>query len=204
MPKQADTSQELFQKNRRLGLIISAIVLAMIGLSFASVPLYNLFCKVTGFGGETQVSASFPKEQDIVDRTITVKFNADKGRYIPWSFYPEKRAIDLKIGDRGLISYVAQNTSSKPSAGTAIYNVSPAKAGKYFHKVQCFCFDEQILAGQQKVNMPVMFYIDPKLHEDPAMDDIHVITLSYTFYKAESEELDRALNDFYNGESNDT
>lgn len=178
-------------------MTVFGVVLSMGALSFASVPLYNLFCRVTGFGGTTQTAVQAPDPHQILDRNITVRFNADTSRNLLWDFNPQQRSIDVKIGQEKLVAYSAKNTGSQPSGGTAIYNVTPDKAGRYFHKVQCFCFDEQILNPGQKVNMPVSFFIDPKLHDDPALDDLTSITLSYTFFPAESDELDKALETFY-------
>ncbi|MCB9983824.1 MAG: cytochrome c oxidase assembly protein [Rhodospirillales bacterium] len=184
------------RKNARLGLGILAVVIGMAGLAYASVPLYNLFCRVTGFGGTPQLSGQFPDQ--IIDRDITINFDADTASNLPWDFDPEQRTITVKIGQKGLMAFHAKNKADKPVAGSAIYNVTPLKVGKYFHKVQCFCFDEQILKPGEAVAMPVMFYIDPKMHEDRNMDDVQTITLSYTFFKSESEELEQALEDFYN------
>lgn len=191
-----DRHAEISRKNAKLGLTVLAVVMGMAALSYASVPLYNLFCRVTGFGGTTQVSDALPDQ--IIDRIITVQFNADTNRNLPWEFKPEQRSIDVKLGQKGLASYMARNKVRQPTAGTAIYNVTPLKAGKYFHKVQCFCFDAQTLEANQRVDMPVMFYIDPKMNDDPNLDDVKTITLSYTFFPAESEELDQALEGFYN------
>jgi len=199
MHKSSD--DDLVQKNARTGLIVLAIVLGMTTLAFASVPLYSLFCRVTGFGGTTQIAASLPDQ--IIDRTITVKFNADTGLNMPWEFKPDLRGVRVNMGERGLASFTARNTSNKPVAGTALYNVTPPKAGQYFHKIQCFCFDKQILAPGQKVSMPVMFYIDPAMDKDPNMKDVTVITLSYTFYQSDTEELESAMEGFYNDESDD-
>ncbi len=194
--KKPDPHAEMARKNARLGLTVLGVVLGMAALAYASVPLYDMFCRVTGFGGTTQVSSTLPGV--ILERVITVKFNADTGRNLPWIFKPEERSIDIKIGQKGLTAFSAHNKARKPTTGTAIYNVTPLKAGKYFHKIQCFCFDEQTLQAGQKVDMPVMFYIDPSLNEDPNMKDVQNITLSYTFFRAESEELDQALEGFYN------
>lgn len=191
-----DKHAEMTRKNARLGLSVLAVVIGMAALAYASVPLYTLFCRVTGFGGTTQTANAFP--DTVLERTITVQFNADIDRNLPWDFEPEQRSIEVKIGQKGLTAFSAHNRSGKPVAGSAIYNVTPLKVGKYFHKVQCFCFDEQILAPGQQVSMPVLFYIDPKIDEDPNMRDVKTITLSYTFYKAESEELEDALEGFYN------
>ena len=187
-------------KNTRLLVIVLGIVGLMIGLSFASVPLYNVFCKVTGFGGTTQVSTTAPDESEILDRQITVHFNSDINQNLNWSFKPEKRQIKINVGQQGLINFIAKNNESQPSVGTAVYNVTPAKAGIYFHKMQCFCFDAQTLTPGQEMNMPVVFYIDPPIAQDRNMDDVKTITLSYTFFEADSKELDRALEAFYNTE----
>lgn len=192
---------DLVQKNARTGLIVLAVVLSMIGLAFASVPLYSLFCRVTGFGGTTQTAAALPDH--IIERTVTVKFNADTGLNMPWEFKPDLREVDVRMGERGLASFTAHNKSNAPVAGTALYNVTPPKVGQYFHKIQCFCFDKQILTPGQKMSMPVMFFIDPAMDDDPNMKDVTVITLSYTFYKSETEELESAMEGFYNEQSDD-
>ena len=174
------------------------LCVAMVGLAYASVPLYNIFCRVTGWGGTTQVADSLPAPEDIIDREITVRFDANTARDLRWDFRPEVKAITLKIGARGLTNFIAMNRVGVCRlAGTAVFNVTPLKAGKYFHKIQCFCFDEQILQPGQEVNMPVLFYVDPKLHEDENMEDVKVITLSYSFFKSNSDALDLALEEFY-------
>lgn len=186
----------LVAKNKRMGLIVLCIVLAMGGLAFASVPLYNLFCRVTGFDGTTQVSDSLPDQ--ILDRRVTIKFNADIHKDLHWSFKPEQREITVQLGQRGVTAFRAENLMAKPLAGSAVYNVTPFKAGKYFHKIQCFCFDEQILDPRERVSMPVLFYVDPSMADDPNMDDVKVITLSYNFFKTESKALEAAQEAFYN------
>ena len=195
-----DRDHHLTRKNARTGLIVLSVVFAMIVLSFASVPLYRLFCQVTGFGGTTQIADSLPSE--IIDRTVTVKFNANISRNMGWKFAPEEREIDVKLGQRGLTAYSSYNPAKTATAGMATYNVTPLKAGKYFHKIQCFCFDQQVLQAGERVSMPVLFYVDPTMADDPHMDDVHTITLSYTFFNAESEELDEALEAFYNEDTN--
>ena len=186
----------LQRKNRIVVLGVLGAVLLMTGLAFASVPLYNIFCSVTGYGGTTQTAQELPDR--ISNRIITVKFNADISRNLPWSFRPEQREVKTHPGAKTLIAYHAQSRSDQPVAGTALYNVSPPKAGRYFHKVECFCFGEQILNPGQDVSMPVVFFIDPEIDNDPGMDDVTTITLSYTFFKTESQALDKALEDFYN------
>lgn len=191
---------DLQKKNARTALTVFVIVATMVGLSFASVPLYNLFCRVTGWGGTTQVAAQFPPQGNIIDRVITVRFDANTADDLPWDFNPEHLSIDVRLGERGFINYISKNRSDNPVAGTAIFNVTPLKAGKYFHKVQCFCFGEQILNPNQEVNMPVLFYVDPAMHTDEGMDDVSTITLSYSFFKTESEDLERALDAFYDAQ----
>lgn len=189
--------QDLIRKNRRMGLYVILAVVFMVGLSFASVPLYNLFCQVTGYGGTTQTAEALPSKV-IEDRTITIRFNTDVAPDLPWEFEAEKKTVSVHPGQKGLITYRAKSLSDLPVAGAALYNVIPLKAGQYFHKVQCFCFEEQILEPGQEVSMPVMFYVDPSIADDPGMSDVNHITLSYTFYKTETEALEQALEDFYN------
>jgi len=195
-PPTPDPHAEMTRKNAKLGLTVLAVVIGMVGMSFAFIPLYNLFCRVTGFGGTPIISESLP--DTVLDRVITIKFNATTSRNLPWDFKPEQREIDVQLGQRGLTAYSAKNTTNRPTAGTAIYNVTPLKVGKYFHKIQCFCFDEQMLKPGEHMDMPVMFYVDPAMNDDPLMEDVDTITLSYTFFPTESEELDTALEAFYN------
>ncbi len=171
-------------KNTKTLLAVLTIVAGMIGLAFASVPLYDAFCRITGFGGTTQVSQSAPKAEEILDRDITVYFNTDTNKNLNWDFKPEEKKLSMKIGEQNLINFIAKNNDNSPVAGTAVYNVTPAKAGKYFHKTQCFCFDHQVLTPNQKMNMPVVFYIDPSIVEDENMNDVKTITLSYSFFKS--------------------
>ncbi len=191
------TDDELAKKNKRLALTCLGVVCAMVGLAYASVPLYNIFCRVTGWGGTTQVAAQLPPPEDIVDRTITVRFDANTSANLPWDFKPEEISTQVKLGERGLTNFISENLSDEVVTGTAVFNVTPLKAGKYFNKIQCFCFGEQSLAAHERVNMPVLFYVDPKLNDDPNLDDVKVITLSYSFFRAESEELDQAVDNFY-------
>jgi cytochrome c oxidase assembly protein subunit 11 len=169
-------------RNRRLVGVLAVMTCGMLGLSFASVPLYNLFCRVTGFGGTTQVAEALPDR--VLERTVTVRFNADVNQSLYWRFKPDQTNLALRLGEGATMLYRAENLESRPTVGVASYNVTPEKAGKYFHKVQCFCFNEQKLAAGARVEMPVYFYVDPAMAEDPAMDDVSVITLSYTFFKA--------------------
>jgi cytochrome c oxidase assembly protein subunit 11 len=184
-----------------MGIMVLTAIFCMGVLSFASVPLYKLFCAKTGFDGTTQRSSQLPAR--ILDRSVAVEFfgRVDKG--LNWDFNPEIRQVKVKLGQKGLIAFHARNRESRPVGGTAIYNVTPLKVGKYFQKVQCFCFDEQILRPGEDISMPVMFYIDPAMNDDPDMDDVSAITLSYTFYRAESNELEDAFEAFYNKSGSD-
>lgn len=190
------TNKDIHDKNTRTLVIVFAVVFSMVGLAFASVPLYNLFCRVTGFGGTTQLSTTLP--DTILDRKITVQFTTAVNRKLPWDFKSETPAITLNIGQDALINFTAENRGDEPVAGTAIYNVTPLKAGKYFHKTQCFCFDYQILKPGEKMNFPVVFYVDPAMNDDPNMEDVTTITLSYSFFKSDSSELDQAMETLYN------
>jgi cytochrome c oxidase assembly protein subunit 11 len=171
-------------RNRRTGLMLFTLAIGMVALAFASVPLYRLFCEVTGFGGTPQrVEASaVPAAQSL--RVVTVRFNADVNSGLPWSFQPAQRAIEVKIGEQALAFYRATNHADRPVTGTATFNVTPDKAGAYFAKIECFCFTEQTLQPGQSVEMPVTFYVDPAMLTDRGLDDVDTITLSYTFFRA--------------------
>ncbi|MCG8358662.1 MAG: cytochrome c oxidase assembly protein [Kiloniellales bacterium] len=168
-------------RNLRVAALLGGVVCGMIGLAFASVPLYRLFCQVTGFGGTTQVAESLP--DTIVDRVITVRFNADISPSLPWHFQPEQREVQVRVGESGLVFYRARNDSGQPSTGTATFNVTPLKAGQYFNKVQCFCFEEQRLLPGEAMDMGVSFFVDPAIMDDRNLDDVQTITLSYTFFR---------------------
>lgn len=181
-----ETAETVGRKNRRLLGVLFGVVAGMIGLSYASVPLYTLFCQVTGFGGTTQRAESAPAV--IGERMVTVRFNADVNRGLPWSFRPVDGPVTLPLGRQALVGFRAANRAAQPTVGTATFNVTPDKAGRYFNKIQCFCFTEQILAPGQEVDMPVAFFVDPAMAEDPGMDDVTTITLSYTFFRARDEQ----------------
>ncbi len=184
-------------RNRTTAFALGGIAVAMVGAAYASVPLYQLFCQVTGYGGTTQQTAEVAPDQTIVsDRVITVRFNSDKARDLNWRFKPVQREIAVKVGENALAFYQATNRSDGRLVGTSTYNVTPHKAGIYFNKVDCFCFTEQALAPGQTVDMPVSFFVDPDIVNDPNMKDVHTITLSYTFFKVKDQdgrgEADRA------------
>lgn len=172
--------------NRRLLAALFGVAFGMVGLAYASVPLYALFCQVTGFGGTTQRAEAAPAV--ISDRTVTVRFNGDVGPALPWSFRPSEPAIRVRLGEQTLTSFRAQNRAARTTVGTATFNVTPDKVGRYFAKIQCFCFEEQMLGPGDRADMPVVFFVDPALADDPDMDDVSTITLSYTFFRAADED----------------
>ncbi len=174
------------RRNARTGVVLTGIVAGMIGLSFASVPLYRLFCQVTGYGGTTQVAEAAPGA--VAERVIKVRFNADTAPGPPWIFKPVQREIALKVGESGLAYYRARNLADKVVTGTSTFNVTPLKAGQYFNKVQCFCFNEQRLEAGQEVDMAVSFFVDPEILSDRNLDDVKTITLSYTFFRAPGDQ----------------
>ncbi|MCY4478859.1 MAG: cytochrome c oxidase assembly protein [Rhodospirillales bacterium] len=161
-------------------LILGGVVCGMVGLSFGAVPLYRLFCQVTGFGGTTQVAEEVPVE--IGERVVTVRFNADTARDLPWYFKPEQREIKVRVGEMAMAVYNAVNQSDRALIGTSTFNVTPVKAGAYFNKIECFCFEEQTLAPGERADFPVSFFVDPDIVEDRRLDDVTTITLSYTFF----------------------
>ncbi|MDX2290092.1 MAG: cytochrome c oxidase assembly protein [Hyphomicrobiaceae bacterium] len=171
---------DLSRRHRRVAIVCASVVVAMAGMAYAAVPLYRLFCQVTGFGGTTQVAAR-PSET-MSDRSIIVRFDANVSQGLPWEFKPVERTVEIKLGENKLVSYTAQNTSGLPVAGTASFNVSPEAAGIYFNKIECFCFTEQTLQPGEQVEMPVSFYVDPALGTDSNTQKITEITLSYTFF----------------------
>ncbi len=168
--------------NVRTGLMAGAIAVAMVGMGFAAVPLYRIFCQVTGFDGTTmRVSEAQAATVVATNKTMVVRFDANM-RGLPWDFRPERPTDTVTIGARDMSVFLAKNLSSQPMTGSATFNVSPAQAGKYFNKIECFCFTEQTLKPGEQVRMPVVYYVDPKIMADPDTKDIEEITLSYTFY----------------------
>jgi cytochrome c oxidase assembly protein subunit 11 len=165
-------------------LLATLAICGMLGLTAAAVPLYRLFCQVTGYGGTTQVAQASPAEP--LAQTIKVRFNADVDPDLPWSFRPVQREVEVRIGEQHLAFYRARNRSDRAVVGQAVYNVTPFKAGAYFGKIACFCFDEQRLAPGQEVDMPVSFFVDPAILDDPNTRDLTTITLSYTFFRLET------------------
>ena len=170
----------LARKNGRTAALAALLVAAMVGLAFASVPLYRLFCQVTGFGG-TPLRAD-QVEVQATGKLINVRFDANTNSALPWEFRPERNVERVAVGARDMAFYTAKNLSDKPVTGTATFNVTPAQAGQYFTKIQCFCFTEQTLKPGEEIRMPVVYYVDPKMADDSEGRKISEITLSYTFY----------------------
>ena len=170
------------RSNAVIGGTLAAIVVGMVGLSFASVPLYRAFCALTGYGGTPQIG---PEESaSVSDRRITVRFNADTNPNLPWQFAPDQKQTTLKLGEEQVAFYHAQNQADGAVTGVAVYNVTPDVVGKYFHKTACFCFNQQTLAAGQKMEFPLSFWVDPAIATDPNTADITTITLSYTFFRS--------------------
>ena len=170
-------------RNGKTALIMVVIVAAMVGLAFASSPLYRALCEATGFEGTTQRAEKAP---GAVPGQVGVRFDANIHPGLPWRFEPEQNSVRIRPGAQTKIYYRAQNLSARTWTGQAVYNVSPAQVGKYFKKIQCFCFSEQTLKAGQSVDMPVIFFVDPKIKQDPDTKDVDEITLSYTFYPVET------------------
>ncbi|HEY8277719.1 MAG TPA: cytochrome c oxidase assembly protein [Methyloceanibacter sp.] len=173
------------RKNRTVALPLICLVATMLGLAFASVPLYRLFCQVTGYGGIPQRADRAPDQ--VLDRTIRIRFDANVATGLPWSFEPVQQVMDVKIGEQALAFYKASNQSTSQVTGTAIFNVAPELAGRYFTKIECFCFKQQTLTAGTSIEMPVIFFIDPKIVEDADTKNISEITLSYTFYRSAAQ-----------------
>jgi cytochrome c oxidase assembly protein subunit 11 len=171
--------------NLRTLAVLGVFVAGMGGLAYASVPLYEIFCRVTGYGGTTQVAAI--ESDQVIDRVMKIRFDSNVNPALGWAFDPVWKSMELKVGENALAFYQAENQSDETIVGTATFNVTPDKAGLFFNKVDCFCFTEQVLKPGQKVDMPVTFYIDPSIVEDPNLDDVTTITLSYTFFRSEDQ-----------------
>ena len=168
--------------NQWLGLVLGCVAVGMVGASFAAIPLYRLFCAVTGYAGTPQIGPE--AAPGATAGTVTVRFNADVDGRLPWQFAPEQPEVHLKLGEQQVAFYSARNDSNAPVTGIALYNVTPEKIGKYFHKTACFCFNQQTLSPGQDMQFPVSFWVDPAIANDPDTADVHVITLSYTFYRS--------------------
>lgn len=159
----------------------TAVVLFMGAMAWAAIPMYNWFCAVTGYGGTTREAAT--GSDVVLDKTIKIRFDASLDRYMPWEFHPAQKQMEIRIGETGLAFYEAYNPTDRPIAGTASYNVAPFSAGSYFTKIDCFCFEQQVLQPGERVLMPVTFYVDPEITEDTEAKYAKAITLSYTFHE---------------------
>ena len=172
------------RKNRRVGVTLLGLAAGMVGLAFASVPLYQLFCQVTGYGGTTQVADANPK--GVIAREMRVRFDVNVENTLPWTIKAAAPITD-RIGSVDTVNYIATNNTDKPITGQAIFNVVPEKAGIYFNKIECFCFTEQTLQPGETVEMPIVFFVDPDIADDRELNTVKEITLSYTFYASDSE-----------------
>jgi cytochrome c oxidase assembly protein subunit 11 len=177
---------DLARRNRRLAAGAFAVVFGMVGLSFAAVPLYRLFCQVTGYGGTPMISAGAAPGQP-GEAVVTVRFDATTHPDLPWRFAPAQGPVRLRVGEEALAFYTARNLADRPVTGVATYNVTPEKVGRYFNKIACFCFDEQTLAPGQEVEMPLSFWVDPRLAEDPSTREVRTITIHYSFFRSLSD-----------------
>lgn len=176
-------------RNARTAWKLVLVVGGMLGMAYAAVPLYDVFCKATGFGGTPLVAQEGAQGADrpIVSRTVQVRFDTNTDPNLPWRFEPLEREVKVRLGEEKLVHYRATNVSQRPIVGTATYNVTPERTGPWFNKLQCFCFTEQLLQPGQSVDMPVVFFVDAEMAKDRRYDDIRTITLSYTFYEAKTE-----------------
>ena len=198
MSNQAPEQQKL--GNGTVVAVCMTFVVAMAGMAYAAVPLYEMFCKVTGYGGTTQRVEQM--SETILDRTMKVRFDANTGNGLPWQFKPVQREVELKIGETVEIRYTAKNMSSRPVTGQATFNVTPQSAGAYFNKVQCFCFTETTLQPGEEMEMPVVFFIDPAIVEPLETKNINTITLSYTFYPHEAQKPVAAVSEKAKADAN--
>ena len=184
---------KLRSSNLRTATLAGLAAAAMLGLGFAAVPLYQLFCQVTGFNGTTQRVDAATATQRLATaqtqtRMLSIRFDSNVGGGLPWEFYPEKKRVTVGVGGKSMAIFIAKNLSDKPVKGRAVFNVTPEQVGRYFSKIQCFCFTEQTLQPGQEVRMPVLFYVDNAFLNDPDGKDVEEVTLSYTFYPVENTD----------------
>jgi cytochrome c oxidase assembly protein subunit 11 len=177
-----ENNAPLNARNRRVALAAATVACAMVGLAYASVPLYKLFCEATGFGGTTQVATAAPG--DVANQTITIRFDSNISSSLPWNFHAKQTLQTIRIGEVAMAAFSAQNFAATESTGSATFNVTPVAAGAFFNKIECFCFTVQTLKPGETVEMPVQYFIDPAILQDADAKNIHEITLSYTFYPA--------------------
>ena len=179
-------------RRQATALMLGGVVAGMGGLAYAAVPLYRLFCQVTGYGGTTRRAEVAPLE--VLERKMTIRFDAGTAGSMPWAFGPVKSEIEVRVGEETLAYYRVTNPTERVIMGTASFNVTPQKVGAYFNKIACFCFTEQILGPGETADMPVTFYVDPEIADDPNLDDVKTITLSYTFFEQEMDDDARAAH----------
>ncbi|MGG5818878.1 cytochrome c oxidase assembly protein [Falsiroseomonas sp. HW251] len=177
-----DRRAEIARRNRRTGLVVAAVAAGMIGVSFAAVPLYDLFCRATGYNGTPMIGAA--PAPGAGEQVVTIRFNANTQPNLPWRFEPAQPSVQLRVGEEAMGFYHARNLSDRAATGVATYNVTPEVVGRYFHKTACFCFDEQTLEPGQSVDMPLAFWVDPRIAQDPNTRGIRTITVSYTFFRS--------------------
>ena len=187
MIKKTMVQQKSNYRKRGTALVLFSVVAGMVGLTFASEPLYRIFCQFTGYAGTTQVAASVPKSNEVLKRIVAVRFDANVNSKMLWSFKPVQREIKVRLGEQALAYFEATNNSDQPLVGTASFNVTPYKAAIHFNKIDCFCFTQQVLKPGQTMKMPVTFFIDPELAKDSGADDLRTITLSYTFFQDDDQ-----------------
>ncbi len=178
--------EQINRRNMKVLVTCVGAVFAMVGLSFASVPLYQIFCQVTGYGGTTQIAAAAPSE--VLDREMTIRFDANVAPGLAWDFAPEEVGQTLHVGEVGLAFYTSENYSDRETTGVATFNVVPLAAGRYFNKIQCFCFNEQTLEAGEHARMPVYYYVDAAIADEPLLDHVETITLSYTFFAVDEPQ----------------
>ena len=174
------------KNNSRLALILGGVAIGMVGVAFAAVPAYRLFCQVTGYGGTPKIAEGAVGET-VSREVVTVRFDATTNQDIPWKFKPGQVSLEAHLGQQILAHYSASNPTDEPITGTATFNITPLKAAQYFTKIDCFCFTEQTLAPGETVDMPVLFYVDPAMSQDEAVADVHTLTLSYTFFRKDKK-----------------
>lgn len=181
----ATGDREAGDRNARLAWRLVGVVGGMLALAYASSPLYDLFCRTTGFGGTPQVAQA--GERPILERTVAVRFDSNVDPNLPWRFQPLEREVKVRLGEEHLTHYRVTNVSQRPIVGTSVYNVTPEPTGPWFNKVQCFCFTEQLLLPGQSIDLPVIFFVDSEMDKDRRYDNVRTITLSYTFFEAKTE-----------------
>lgn len=180
----------VIDRKARFGIVAALVPLAMLGAAYASVPLYQLFCQVTGYGGTTRIATAAASE--VLARKIKVRFDANVAPNVPWTFTAEKPEVELGLGENGLAFYKVKNDSDKAITAVATYNVTPHKVGPYFQKLECFCFQDRTLQPGESMDLPVIFYVDPALATDKNVKEVTEVTLSYTFFLAGSKDLAQA------------